>query len=98
MGFREQTSRSPKWTPTFWTPSFRQPEALAQFLGGQLLTIDRSALREFLSACERHRNRFEAGVTHELRGNLDRARSIARDRNRHRVTGAVRLLHKVGVA
>jgi hypothetical protein len=70
----------------------------AQFLGGELLAVERAALGELLRARQRHGDRLEARIPHELACDRDRVRVVARDRDRHRLARAMRLPDEVGDA
>src|SRR5215469_8511805 len=89
-----------------WTPwrrphrirSFDETEALAQCLAGELLSIEGPALRKLLRPGKGHCHRLETCIAHQLRGDLDRARVVARDWYGHRIARTVRFLHEVGIA
>src|SRR5207247_3464793 len=78
--------------------SFDETEALAQCLAGELLAVEGPALRELLRPGKGHRHRLEPCIAHQLRGDLDRARVVARDWYSHRIARTVCFLHEVGIA
>src|SRR3954468_1406269 len=78
--------------------SLRQAETPAQFLDGELLAVEWSALGELLCARQRHGDRLEARIAHELACDRDRVCVVARDRDRHRLAWAMRLPDEVADA
>src|SRR5215471_1871412 len=89
------------WTPErrpHWIRSFDETEALAQCLAGELLAVEGPALRELLRPGKGHCHRLEPCIAHQLRGDLDRARIVARDRYSHRIARTVRFLREMGIA
>ena len=77
---------------------FVSPKRSRNLLRGDLQPVDRPALGEFLGARERNGHGLEAGVAHELRGDLERFGVIARNRDGHRLARAVRLFGEAHVA
>src|SRR5947209_420364 len=77
--------------------SLDETEALAQCLAGELLAVEGPALRELLRPGKGHYHRLEPCIAHQLRGDLDRARVVARDWYSHRIARTMRFLHKVGI-
>src|SRR5207244_8566484 len=65
--------------------SFDETEALAQCLAGELLAVEGAALRELLRPRKGHCHRLETCIAHQLRGDLERARVVARDWYSHRI-------------
>src|SRR5665213_869370 len=80
-------------------PSLHRIEALAKLLRGQLLAIERAALREILCPLERsHDDGIETGIVDEHRGRVECFLVVARQRNGHAFAGPVRFRGKELVA